>query len=511
MRAAPSTAVALLVLTVLAVSSASSSVAHGQARAWDRPLREARAAYAERRFPDAARLFAQADALLGNFPYEERPEYDGEGHWVHAAERQPIRDAIQCPWALAVLTAPPTGDDAELAIDRAIARVRLSCSGPDRARAAMLRGDPLEAALLSAREASPVEDLGVSPEALAWAAAADTGRLPRASDLPEALRFVRAHAAAEHGLDTRCGAPFARRLHATVDDPDELFEEQAELDEESPIAPFESGTPDAIAFVPCFFESPIDPYADEGMPPPGESVEYLLLRERSGAIRIVGWFVGLTSWECWTGVIQGELGHGVVPLGAGRRLYTITRVEGWDYGHEPSDRYVTRETVVCDPARGACRTIPISVDVQTVEWADDERPTVTGSRWQSAVRFTGGRVSLARPQGAPAVLARFAGRGVSLDDFFAAPTIGREQRTLAPTASAQEAPNASVDASCPWRVADADGQTNVRATASSRAAIAATIANDTTVTVAERQGRWWRITAPHAGWVWAPNLAQRCP
>ncbi|MBN8611708.1 MAG: SH3 domain-containing protein [Deltaproteobacteria bacterium] len=53
----------------------------------------------------------------------------------------------------------------------------------------------------------------------------------------------------------------------------------------------------------------------------------------------------------------------------------------------------------------------------------------------------------------------------------------------------------------------------MRAEASSRAPVAATITNGTTVIVGERRGRWWRITAPagQAGWVWAPNLAQRCP
>lgn len=63
---------------------------------------------------------------------------------------------------------------------------------------------------------------------------------------------------------------------------------------------------------------------------------------------------------------------------------------------------------------------------------------------------------------------------------------------------------------CATRVDDASSPLNVRARPSSRGEVSGTIAHDTTVTVAERRGRWARLTAPTAGWAWADNLRESC-
>lgn len=523
---------------ILAIALSSS--ARAQERSWDAPLRQGRAAYTAGNFAEASRLFLQADERLGGYPYEDTPSYDDEGRWVHAADRQPIRDSFQCPWALAVLSTPPSGDseEAERARDDAMSRAHHSCPPADQARAALVRGDELQAALRAANASST---LATSEAATRWAASVRGGTLPIARDASEAVRFVTAHASAEHGLATRCGAPFGRRVRAAATDPMAVYDE----DEESPTNAFESGTPDAIAFVRCTFDEPISPYEEPRMGPGAESVEYLLVRDATGSVRVAGPFRGMTDWECWTGVIQGDLGHGVVRLGGSARLYTVTRVEGYSTFEDDEESYVAEDVVVCDPARGACRTVPIAVSRTTVSYTSGE-PVATHTEWRSQVRFTGGRVRLTVARGAPAPLQSLTGRGMTLDAFFAAPPLDARQHALYPRTAATSSESAATTtatttaaqsaaaldrlsadaqafaarreetATCPWRVADADGATNVRADASSRAAVAATIANGTSVTVTERRGRWWRVTAPAGqswgtGWVWAPNLAQRCP
>ncbi len=520
----------------LVLSGARESRASAQTRAataaWDRPLAEARTAASRGRHADAAALFARADALLGGYPYEERPEYDDDGIWVHDATRGPIRQSFQCPWALEVLAspAPPATDEAATAAyGDAIARVRMSCTPADQARAAHLMGDDLQAALRLMELPAPTPSIaGLPAEATRWATEVRAGRFPIARDVDEAVRFVRAHTAAPHALDATCGAPFAReRRVPSAHDPDLTEADEAMyVDEEAggpaPPTPFETGTPDAIAFVRCAYSDIVSPYDQPSMGPGAETVEYMLLRSTAG-VTIVGWFRGMPQYDCWTGVIQMELGHEVVTLDASHRLYTVTRVEGYE-DMSSGGAYLVRELVVCDPVERACRTLPVHASETTVTYPDDPddddaEPIQHRVAWESTVSFTGGRVRMPQTRRAPASLVRFGARGVALTDFLREAPIDASHLFTTPgaaeTSTAPPTPTA-VTSACPWRIADTDGSTNVRADASSRATVVTSLANGTVVTVAERRGRWWRVTAPAgqtwgAGWLWAPNVAQRCP
>ncbi|MBN8609034.1 MAG: SH3 domain-containing protein [Deltaproteobacteria bacterium] len=64
---------------------------------------------------------------------------------------------------------------------------------------------------------------------------------------------------------------------------------------------------------------------------------------------------------------------------------------------------------------------------------------------------------------------------------------------------------------CPLRVADDDGETNVRPDPSTRRAPIGTLRNGTVLAPVEQRGRWYRIEQPLSGWVWSEGLARRCP
>lgn len=502
---------------------AMASPLEAQQAPWTRPLEAGRSAYAHGDLPEAARRFAEADAALGGWPYETDPAFGEDGRWVHAAERDPIRMTFQCPWALAVLSQPaPAASDRSATIARAEAlqRVRLWCAPAERARAAQLLGDERQAALVLHDQPVPSGDAArrgaPSAEATAWAAAVASGRFPVARDADEALSFVRSHVRAGRAIDAECGPLTARRVRVPMRDApglswmDALYddEDEDENDEEA-ARPFARGGPDAVAWVRCQYEPPQTPYEEPMMGPGAQTVSYFLVRTAAG-VQVAGWFRDQPLRECWTGVIQGEIGYQVLRAG-GTRLYAITRVEGYeDYSGGDSD--LLRELVVCDPVRLACRTLPLAEQRTTHTYPADpdsrEAPTAQTQRWRATPSFSGGRVRLSTRDPLPPSLMALGGRGMTLDAFFTehlewydAPLLPAVPRVAPP----------SVDGACPWRVADADGSTNVRAEPSGRAAIASSLANDTALTVAERHGRWWRITAPVAGWVWAPNLAQRCP
>lgn len=73
------------------------------------------------------------------------------------------------------------------------------------------------------------------------------------------------------------------------------------------------------------------------------------------------------------------------------------------------------------------------------------------------------------------------------------------------------APAPSSSSPCPWEVNDPAPPLRARASFSSHAAIVGTLENGARVTLVERHGRWARITAPVAGWIWTENLEERCP
>jgi len=51
---------------------------------------------------------------------------------------------------------------------------------------------------------------------------------------------------------------------------------------------------------------------------------------------------------------------------------------------------------------------------------------------------------------------------------------------------------------------------NVRAAPTTQAEVVGGLDNGTALVFAERRGRWARIEAPHAGWVWTETIRERC-
>jgi hypothetical protein len=78
---------------------------------------------------------------------------------------------------------------------------------------------------------------------------------------------------------------------------------------------------------------------------------------------------------------------------------------------------------------------------------------------------------------------------------------------LAPIETTSAAPAITV---CPFRVSDEDGQTNVRPDPSTRRDPVGTIPTGTEIQTVEQRGRWYRIEAPVAGWLWSGSLSRRC-
>jgi hypothetical protein len=472
---------------------------------WARPLAAARRAYEAGRSAPAARLFARADALIGGYPYDD-DEYDDEGQPTYpSAEARRVRASFQCAWALATLSASARPRSERGA--SAIARAMLWCDGPGQAAAALFSGDARQAALrlgAASRLPAPYAARPIPPEARAWAAEIAAGRFPPARDVDEALAFVRSHAAAQHGLATRCGPARGLAL-SRADERWPLPDEDEDVDPDHAAPAFRTGTPEPLAFVRCTYQEAESPYEEPTMGPGSGSTVYVLTRDASG-VRIAGHFAGFWDYECWTGVVQGLLAHRAVALPNGGRLYAIERREGYVGYDDDQPSFVRDEVVLCDLRRGACRTLPFAVERTTVDH-DADPPTVSRTRWSSGYAVQGDRLVLANVRGAPAALRRF-GAGVPLDAFFREPPIDSGEQDLFPTRAVRAA---TANASCPWVVADSDGQTNVRAEPSTARAALGTVPNGATVTVAERRGRWWRIDAPLAGWVWAANLRQRCP
>ena len=63
---------------------------------------------------------------------------------------------------------------------------------------------------------------------------------------------------------------------------------------------------------------------------------------------------------------------------------------------------------------------------------------------------------------------------------------------------------------CPLHVVDPDGETNIRPSPSTRRPPVGTIPTGTMIQPVEQRGRWYRIEAPQAGWLFAGSLARRC-
>lgn len=73
-----------------------------------------------------------------------------------------------------------------------------------------------------------------------------------------------------------------------------------------------------------------------------------------------------------------------------------------------------------------------------------------------------------------------------------------------------EVPSEDAHFVCPIVVSDGDGNTNVRPLPNTGRAPVGTLPNGTRIDPVEQRGRWYRISEPVAGWVYAASLARRC-
>lgn len=392
---------------------------------WDPLIQSAIRAMNEQRWADATRHFAEADEALGGFPYDE-DAYDDDGRWIHHDDRQLIRDAIQCPWALSLAHDPALVEDQE-ALRVAMARISSGCSFADRAHFAALVGQLRAAAILAVGLGE-----GMIPETRelnAWAAIVSRGSFPIAPDLPAAIEWVTAHAQATRSPAARCGAPVrraARRPDASprsddarrylVDGGDVADDEEDEEDASEGGSAFRFDPRLPLASIVCEVGIPSGPYRDdEGMVFP--TAEYLL-EQRPEGVQIVGSFEGLPALDCATGFAQADLGQERIAIGGGQSLYVLTRVRGYVSYDEDESSELVRELVVCDPVRLACRPLPTRFVL--------DAPGPSGGRARRTLRatasFTGGVVRLTGARDLPPTLARFAA-GVPLDAFFSEPPI----------------------------------------------------------------------------------------
>ena len=145
--------------------------------------------------------------------------------------------------------------------------------------------------------------------------------------------------------------------------------------------------------------------------------------------------------------------------------------------------------------------------------ASDDEPPPRGPR---RARLFGLDLRFDRGEGDDGQCARFEQREAGLTHTVCLRGTPAEQdelvailRSFAPVQSSRaEATPASQ--TCVTRIQDADGQTNVRASASSRSDVVGTISNGTVIVPVGQQGRWLRIATPHLGWVYANHVARQC-
>lgn len=485
----------LLSLVVLAVPTS----AFAQEVPWADDLARARRAFAAGEFAEAALAAAAADAQYVAAIDEGVPEA-----W------QASHRTVGCLWGLSALAAGIPTDDAEARND-ATDRVSAFCDARQQAVAALLLGDPLEAALRGASFPAPFRHLTLPAEARTFGDATHGDTLPIARDVTEAARFVRAHAAAHHGLDTECSQARGFDWLPRRDIPmnwtsDEVYmdEEESQLDTApaSPPAPF-AGAATGLALVTCS-SGPGGPPEERGFGDGRGVVVYVLSRSDTGEVRVVGSFVGFPMLDCWTGVVQANLESAAIP---GTTLIRFVDREGYVTDVD-GPGFVADFTTICDTERGGCRTVPTAFwrnELIFDEHDDDAEPTLAHTEWHGALVVEGSRIHLTESRTAPRPL-RVLGRALPIARFLAAASVSGDERALFPDADAP-APVVSAEA-CPWEVADADGTTNLRAAPSG--AVVGTVPTGTRVVPVERRGRWWRIEAP-AGWLWAPNLRQACP
>lgn len=90
------------------------------------------------------------------------------------------------------------------------------------------------------------------------------------------------------------------------------------------------------------------------------------------------------------------------------------------------------------------------------------------------------------------------------------PAAGPSNPATAAATATPATPTSTPSAPCPLVVDDPAPPLHVRAEPTSRAAIVGDAPNGARVTYLEQRGRWARIDAPAAGWIWTENVRPRC-
>lgn len=470
---------------------------------WRAPLTAAERAYQDGDFAEALRHFDQTRASLG-----ERYDEEGEERWSPTAKQ--AYDATRCPRALsqlALIEHAPAENEADesnsvesnataLARELAMDQADFACSGGELAVAALLIGDPLQAALRLSesgrrRFVAPFAERRL-PDGVELRLR--DGELPPANDIGEARRNVTALAQLQHGLMARCYA--ARGIAWRTRDASYQEAYNEVMNDLPEIAPFTGGERDALAMMRCDYPPKLAP-EERGFGDGLDAEAYLLRRESDGRITTRGSFPDFPSLDCWTSVVQSEVsnyGH------AQRGLYAFVRAQGYSTPDGPERIVVTAH--LCDVNRRRCRSFPVQVQQGDYHYDESDQPHFLRADWRSDFEMRRGRIVLTNMQGAPSGLRRFR-RGVPMDAFFSSPSVEYELPDLARPAE--------VTPECPVHVADPDGNTNVRSAVGTRAPVSETLDNGVRVEVEERRGRWWRISAPAQGWIWGPNTETRCP
>jgi len=495
---------------MLAIALDAGPVFAQQAAGFGAPLGRAQRAYAAGHFRGARAAFVQADAAIG----EER--FDDAGNSLYTPAERAARESMRCAWGLSTLAslgAEPRGhhESAEdgWAREAAISRAAAGCPPAERAVAADMLGSPLAAALLL-REAgasafpAPFASRALSEAARTFAGAQTGDMFPAARDVREATRFVLAATMAQHGLRANCGD--AHGIHWTR--PGQTLDAvdwDSEEDPEVPPPAFNGRAPDALALLRCEHPPVLAPEA-QGFGDGATGIAFVLRRDASGSVSVVGSFEDFPSLDCWTGVVQREVANYPVPGSA--HLYAFVRAEGAEGYDDDQPSYVATTAFVCDLERRACRSLPIQVERTAVEFHGHE-VIPHRSSWRARLVVAQGRVRVSTVRGAPRAMRRFA-RGVPLDEFFSSESTSSWESRLYPEHTGSAAERAT-PSDCPWQIADPDGQTNVRPEPTTRGDVIGTIPTGTPIVPIERRGRWWRVDAPTAGWIWAPNVRQVCP
>ena len=453
----------------------------------------AQIAFRSGRFAEAATHYAAANAALEETFDEEELyeacESEARDRVACAALRANIdaRAAFRCAYGLSTLATSGLDDDA---LRTAHAQVS-TCDAVHRGVSAMLRHRPLEAALHTRLAfPAPFAHLVVPVDARAWAEAIRADTRASLPSLRVASQAVEALAKVGFGITAACDAP-----RGGVDP--EVLDANGTTNAAEYLAPYRPFP--ELAFVDCRYDGRDAELDRSGSFGDGMSVGrvYVISRENN-AFTVASVLRAESYTDCGYGSITGHTGEQLIRQD-GRVLYSRSSTYGGVWEEEtPQEESIVR-TTLCDVATGHCGTANVS----------EVRTTTNRVNWHARLVVSEGQVRLDNITGDLPTAQQPLRTGVPIDTFLA---------TFEPTTIASFLlppsldPRGRVEAEdCVSEISDADGQTNVRAEASTRSALAGSIVSGTAIHITAVRGRWLQIDQPIAVWVWSPNVARRCP